>query len=169
MPLKNRSYMYFRVLLLISIYTFLCTGDSLAQNQANIATEKLKVLFEPFFDVDTAEISKLIKAGADVNVKNKDGATLLYIAAEKDHAVIVKQLLSSGADVNMPDETDGATPLLIASEKGHTGIVRELLAAGADVSVRVRFKGTYYTPLTVAKTNGHTPIIELLKQYGAKE
>jgi ankyrin repeat protein len=131
MPLKNRSYMYFRVLLLISIYTlfctFLCTGESLAQNQANIATEKLKVLFEFFFDVDTAEISKLIKAGADVNVKNKDGATLLYIAAEKDHAVIVKQLLSSGADVNIPDETDGATPLLITSEKGHTDIVKQLL------------------------------------------
>ena len=47
------------------------------------------------------EIVKLLIAkGADVNAKDKDGSTPLYLVASRDKKEIVQLLIANGADVN---------------------------------------------------------------------
>ena len=42
----------------------------------------------------------LIEAGADVNLRHKDGRTALMMAAGEGHNKCVEQLIQAGADVN---------------------------------------------------------------------
>ena len=62
------------------------------------------------------------------------GRRLLQGAAD-GHDMVVRQMLSSGAPVNMSNER-GATALMIASRNGELGMLQALLARGADPSVR---------------------------------
>jgi ankyrin repeat protein len=43
----------------------------------------------------------LVKAGADVNLANKDGWTPLYAAASNDHEEAMRVLVEAGAEVNL--------------------------------------------------------------------
>ncbi len=79
----------------------------------------------------------LLKAGADVNSKDKHLETPLHNAAVKGRTGIAKVLLDAGADVNARDD-DGLTPLHNAAVWGHVELARMLLAAGADVNARDR-------------------------------
>lgn len=79
----------------------------------------------------------LLKAGANVNTKDKDLETPLHNAAVKGRTGVAKVLLDAGADVNARDE-DGLTPLHTAAVWGHVELARMLLAAGADVNARDR-------------------------------
>lgn len=77
-----------------------------------------------------------IKAGADVNVKEKEGGrTALIQAAEDGNTECVKLLLVAGADVNAKDE-DGFTPLVCAAKEGYTEIVKALVTAGVDINMK---------------------------------
>lgn len=60
----------------------------------------------------------LIRAGADVNVKNNFGRTPLHAAAESGHLGCLRELIAAGADVNAKDDND-FTPLHKAAGKGH--------------------------------------------------
>ncbi|KAF1954423.1 hypothetical protein CC80DRAFT_550448, partial [Byssothecium circinans] len=60
----------------------------------------------------------LIENEADVNAKNKNGETPLWLAAENGHETIVKLLLDTGkVDVNSKGQR-GRTPLWLAAESG---------------------------------------------------
>jgi ankyrin repeat protein len=74
-----------------------------------------------------------IDAGADVNVKSRDGWTPL-LSASKDYPKIVELLLANGADPNAGSDR-GYTPLMRAAGNGAEKIVHLLLAAGADKRV----------------------------------
>ena len=108
-------------------------------------------------------VKKKIESGADVNVKNNNGYTPLFLASEKGYTEIVKLLLEYGADVNVKTNYEN-TPLYCASINGHTEIVKLLLDRGADVNVK---NNNGYTPLLCASSNGHTEIVKLLLEHGA--
>ena len=115
-------------------------------------------------------VQQLIKAGADVNVKDKDNGdwTPLHTASYEGHLEIVQELIKAGADVNVKEDNEhGSTPLHVASLKGHLEIVQELIKAGADVNAKT--KEPEVTPLRVAKNGGHTEIVNLLIENGAIE
>ena len=97
-------------------------------------TVRLKAVSESLQASDITEIRELIKEGADVDVRNKSGATSLFMASQEGHAEIVKLLLEAKADVNAKASVAGKeyTPLSIAKRKGHTEIVRLLEAAAAE-------------------------------------
>ena len=61
------------------------------------------------------------------------GDTLLTIAAEHGHNLLLKELISRGADVNKARQSDGVTPLYIAAQNGHHECVNTLLDEGASV------------------------------------
>ena len=52
---------------------------------------------------DVAEITRLLKAGIDVNAKDERGRPLLYITAAHDHADMMKFLLAAGAASLCPE------------------------------------------------------------------
>ena len=129
----------------------------------------------------------LIEAGASTQIKDKEGATPLYIAALGGHTSIVELLspftdstdllaaiftdnvafveqnIAQGGD---PNSTFGGigSALYIASKHGYLEIVRLLLKAGANPNRYARGQ----SPLKVAMQKGHTEIVELIVSSGAK-
>ncbi|OPZ37498.1 MAG: Phosphocholine transferase AnkX [Synergistetes bacterium ADurb.BinA166] len=82
-------------------------------------------------------ISALLKAGADVNARSKDGTTPLHIAAANNSAAeAVSLLLKAGANANTRNR-DGRTPLhSCAYGEAAAPVVEALLKAGADANAR---------------------------------
>lgn len=158
MLLKQKNYIYIVMFVLVAPITCFCTGDSFAQNHENTATEQLQALFESLKDSDITEINRLIKEGADVNVRNKWGGTPLYTASN-GHTEIVTLLLATKADVNAAN-INGVTPLFIASMNGHTEIVKLLIESKANVNAANKTGNV--TPLILASQNGHTETVKLL-------
>lgn len=56
----------------------------------------------------------------------QSGQTALHLAVQHGRVVMVRLLLSYGADANIQDER-GSTALMIAAERGHTHVARLLL------------------------------------------
>ncbi|CRK88732.1 CLUMA_CG002637, isoform A [Clunio marinus] len=77
----------------------------------------------------------LLKFGCDVNLKDADSRTTLYILALENKLKVVKFLLDfSNVNVNIPD-SEGRTALHVASWQGHVEMVKMLITIGnADVN-----------------------------------
>jgi ankyrin repeat protein len=71
-------------------------------------------------------------SGADVNAKDRYGATPLLYAAKKE---IAELLITKGADVNAKN-SQGWTLLQKAVLNGHKEIAQLLIANGADVNAK---------------------------------
>ena len=111
-------------------------------------------------------VEMLLKAGANVDARNKYGYTALIEASWGSHVDIIRMLLKAGADVNAQNHF-GRTALIEASINGNTtDIVEMLLDAGADVSVR---DITGQTALTNAIRKDHIGKIKLLRDAGTIE
>lgn len=115
---------------------------------------------------NTEIVEMLLKAGANVDARNKYCYTALIEASWGSHIDIVRMLLKAGADVNAQNHF-GYTALIEASINGNTtDIVKMLLDAGADVNVR---DITSQTALMNAIRKDHIGKIELLRDAGAIE
>ena len=86
------------------------------------------------------EVSAALAAGADINARDKDGATALYREVAERRANVVALLLLKGANPNVA-KNDGRTPLMqcvtgfdMASER----MLMDLIVAGADVNATAR-------------------------------
>lgn len=117
----------------------------------------------------TAEkIARLIAAGVNVNIENKDGNTLLLKAIWHDHsnadaveaAEAVRMLLKAGAKVN----GEKRPPLLDAAIASRAEIVKELLAAGANPNIS---NDDGQTPLWFAAAFGNIVMAQMLINAGA--
>lgn len=105
----------------------------------------------------TDSIRVLLKAGADVNTKNKDGRTVLFEAVMREDESL-NFLIANKADVNARDSTD-RTPLIAAASSGIKKNVQALLNAGAKVEA---FDKDCTTALHVAIEGNHHEILEML-------
>ncbi|KAG5468402.1 hypothetical protein LSCM1_02382 [Leishmania martiniquensis] len=77
-------------------------------------------------------LSCLLRAGADLNVRNARQETPLYAAAQAGRHDTVYLLLEANANASLANE-DGKTPLYIASEKEYKHVVILLKAPRADL------------------------------------
>ena len=77
------------------------------------------------------ELPRLLKAGFDINFKNDDGETCLYIATNSGNMDGVRILLENGADPDIKTEY-GDSPLAVASGLGYNQIKKLLLKYGAS-------------------------------------
>ena len=95
-----------------------------------------------------------------VKEKDKEGATALHLACQKDQPSVVKFLLSKGANV-FARKNDGMTPVHTASKHGCVEVMNSLLNLdkSIDVNVRDRYE---QTPLHFAAEYGKVKMIQLL-------
>ncbi|TRM59670.1 ankyrin repeat-containing domain protein [Schizophyllum amplum] len=113
----------------------------------------------------TEIVRLLLAAGADTNVVDNTGHTLLGRAVGRSHHSTdnVVLLLDAGATVNVRD-TDGRTPLHIAVAGSREDMTRLLLDAGANVNIRDK---AGRTALLLATAYGHQEVTRLLLNTGA--
>ncbi|KAL9663262.1 hypothetical protein QQ045_028101 [Rhodiola kirilowii] len=108
------------------------------------------------FDAEVAEIRASM-----VNEVNENGETALYIAADRGHIEIVKELLKySSKESLLVKNRSGYDALHIAASQGHHAIVQVLL--GYDQSLSRTTGPSNTTPLISAATKGHTDVVNEL-------
>lgn len=101
---------------------------------------------------------------ASINALNEAGFAPLHYAAMQGDVSKAKQLLKSGADVNVRQKTYQGTPLQYAAAQGHVEIIRLLISHDASVDS----KDTHLrTPLIWAAQNGHLQAVKVLLECGA--
>ena len=93
-----------------------------------------------------------------VDAAKRNGATPLYIAAQKGHLEILRALMESRAGVAAATD-DGATPLYIAEQKEHLEFLRALLESRSGVDAAT---GNDATPLYIAEQKRHLEVLRTL-------
>jgi ankyrin repeat protein len=78
--------------------------------------------FATYVDETLAIATVLFKAGANPNLRCKNGCTALMYAVQKGNESFVKFLLAHGSDHTIPD-IHGMTPLMCATRDGHASIM----------------------------------------------
>ncbi|PSN47818.1 Ankyrin repeat domain-containing protein 50 [Blattella germanica] len=128
--------------------------------------------FIPFQDLELAAIEghcdivqSLLSHGADVNVRDADGRSTLYVLALENRLVMARFLLEEGAcDVESRD-SEGRTPLHVSAWQGHVDMVALLLTVGgADVNAT---DNENRTALHSASWQGHASIVRILLEHEA--
>jgi ankyrin repeat protein len=113
---------------------------------------------------DSAQLTQLIRAKADVNAAQADGSTALHWAAYHGDTRAATALLKARANPGATTDT-GMTPLALACEAGNADMVRLLLKHRADPSQPLE---NGETPLMMAARTGSVPVMELLLKRGAE-
>ena len=99
-----------------------------------------------------------------INLRQKDGATALFGAVQKNRPKVVKLLISKGADVNLP-LWEGTAPLCVAAFQGYNEVV-ELLVNTPGIQID-QSGADKATPLYYACYQEHKEIVRLLLNNGA--
>jgi uncharacterized protein len=113
---------------------------------------------------DTAEVKRLLKAGAKVGEANNYGATPMQMAAATGNTQIIKLLLDAGANADSPNP-DGQTALMEVARTGNVEAAKLLLRHGAKVDARESWGNQ--TALMWASARRHPQMMELLISHGA--
>jgi ankyrin repeat protein len=144
-------------------FTILINLPLQAINHENQQEELNQQLLEAAQKSDVSNITTLLKAGADINAKDRDGYTPLHYATVDGHVDVVTLLLEHGAHV---DEVNGEdeTPLYLAVQSGCTDVVTLLLKHGAEIN-STNWYGL--TPLCCAAGAGDVDVVRLLLQHKA--
>ena len=108
-------------------------------------------------------VARLIKAGADVNAAQADGATALQWAAYHGDAELAKRLLKAGANPSLANR-NGATPLWLAATSGDAVMIKTLLEGGANANEELPLGRR---PLMLAARSGVVSAVNELIKAGA--
>lgn len=102
----------------------------------------------------------LMSIGANPNIADENGLTVLDCAVDNGHATIMQDLLHNPRfDLNQKGPF-GRTTLSRAAQRGAVSVVEELLSSDrVDLNAQ---DNDGSTPLMLAVENGHTPVVEQL-------
>ncbi|XP_054557288.1 M-phase phosphoprotein 8 isoform X2 [Talpa occidentalis] len=103
----------------------------------------------------------LLRKGAKVNRRQKNGTTALIHAAEKNFLTTVAILLEAGAFVNV-QQSNGETALMKACKRGNSDIVRLVIECGADCNILSKHQNS---ALHFAKQCNNVLVYDLLKSH----
>lgn len=139
-------------LILFFSFIFLnsCQDDMNTHPQINLleAVQKNQLLF----------VEEQLHKGANVNLTDKNGKSLLLVATHNNNFEMAKLLVSYKADVNQQDQLQDS-PFLYAGAVGHLKLVQLYLSHGARFDIFNRYNGTALIP---ASERGHLEIVKLL-------
>jgi ankyrin repeat protein len=91
----------------------------------------------------------------DVNKRDENGNSLLYLAAACGNVSSVQFLLLSGADVNATN-SQGMSPLYVAVMNGHEQVIDVLLSKKYNCDVNISDRKYGQTPLHIAALVRHS-------------
>ncbi|KAM9322517.1 KN motif and ankyrin repeat domain-containing protein 4-like [Pholidichthys leucotaenia] len=132
------------------------------QNNAGYTAVMLASLTAPDGPSGMEGVRKLMEL-SNVNVRSrKTGQTALHLAVRHGRVVMVRLLLSCGADGNIQD-LQGTTALMFASERGHTHIARLLLERSQCDLTLTDKRGQ--TALSIALQGSHADTAALLQAH----
>lgn len=119
------------------------------------------------------KIRHLLALGADPNLANDYGRRPLdtiiehYSFSYNDHAEIIGQLVSHGADVNLsPLATVQQSPLHVAARNGNVNVMKLLVAHNANIDQPTRGSDAM-TPFMMAAESGKHLAAQFLQEQGA--
>ncbi|SEG40645.1 ankyrin repeat domain-containing protein [Bosea lathyri] len=110
----------------------------------------------------TAEVARLIAAGADLETRDTQGRTALLLAVDGNHVAVAKALLAAGASPNT-QAANRDTPWLLAGASGRTEIVAAMIPLKPDLTIRNRYGGNALIP---ACERAHVETVRLLLTSG---
>lgn len=117
-------------------------------------------------------LSLLLSSGADPNVPNSSGLTLLHTACHSGNLTLARILLSSGGDPWLPDNL-GMFPIHHAARSGHLSLIVLILDFADEIPLLGSAKdgvnatdGQGTTPLMYACENGHDHVVRYLVSSG---
>ena len=113
--------------------------------------------------VSVDKVKSLLKKGADLEAKDKDGQTALFRAAINGQLDVVKCLVEHGADLEAKDG-DGQTALIKAAFGGKLDVVEYLAQNGADLEASDKYG---QTALMKAASWGNLDVVKCLVEHGA--
>ncbi|XP_022610796.1 KN motif and ankyrin repeat domain-containing protein 4-like [Seriola dumerili] len=137
-------------------------SDVNLQNNAGYTAVMLASLTAPDGPGGMEVVRKIMELG-NINLRSSQtGQTALHLAVRHGRVVMVRLLLSCGADANIQDG-QGTTALMFASERGHTHIARLLLERSqCDLTLNDK-RGQ--TALSIAMRGSHTDTAALLQAH----
>ena len=83
---------------------------------------------------DYLGVTSILHEGADINVVNKEGESLLYEAVMGDDFLMIKLLLEGGIDVNCVCDGHTDTPLNCAADMSSVYVAEILIEHGAKIN-----------------------------------
>jgi hypothetical protein len=108
-------------------------------------------------------VQLLLSAGANVNLKNSSGQTVLMMVDDDATSDLMWDLLNAGAKVDLRDDA-GNTALMEAASANNLEAVRALIDAGAKTDIKNDHK---QTALILAAAEGNVNIVRSLVLAGA--
>nr|XP_060629613.1 KN motif and ankyrin repeat domain-containing protein 4 [Anolis sagrei ordinatus]XP_060629614.1 KN motif and ankyrin repeat domain-containing protein 4 [Anolis sagrei ordinatus]XP_060629615.1 KN motif and ankyrin repeat domain-containing protein 4 [Anolis sagrei ordinatus]XP_060629616.1 KN motif and ankyrin repeat domain-containing protein 4 [Anolis sagrei ordinatus] len=153
------SHSNFQIVKLL-LETGVCDVDH--QNKAGYTAVMITPLASAETDEEMEVVTKLLREG-NVNIRaSQGGQTALILGVSHDREDMVKALLSSGADINLQDDT-GLSPLMVASQYGNMDIVKLLLDhPGCDTTLNDKAGNS---ALSMALKSAHVEIAEILQSH----
>ncbi|XP_031149503.1 KN motif and ankyrin repeat domain-containing protein 4-like isoform X2 [Sander lucioperca] len=137
-------------------------SDVSLQNKAGYTAVMLASLTAPDSPGGMEVVRKLMEL-SNINIRSSQtGQTALHLAVRHGRVVMVRLLLSCGADANLQD-SQGTTALMFASERGHTHIARLLLERGQCDLTLTDKRGQ--TALSIAMQGSHIDTAALLQAH----
>jgi ankyrin repeat protein len=104
-------------------------------------------------------VDMLLAKGADLKTRDKDGLTLLMLAAAMGRDQMVRVLIDRGADLHALGGEEQFTALHAAIMQEHLAVAQTLLARGAKVN---QASASGLTPLMMAVATGSVPMVEAI-------
>jgi len=147
-----------RPLTLIFLFVFFLACSS--QKSSNSSTP----LIEAVKSGDLVRVQDLVSDGTDIDARDDTGQSALHHACFLGYYEIVRELVESGADVNIMVPVRRLTPLHAATMNGDIDIVTFLVDQGAEVNSADDEGGT---PILAACWMGQLPVVEFLVGKGA--
>ena len=86
------------------------------------------------YEGDLSKVEAYLAKGGQADLSNREGMTMLAMAAEQNRIEVMQALIKAGADVNATNAYGLQTPLIFAAGQNHIAAMKLLIEAGADVN-----------------------------------